>query len=155
MHIKHIDKAEYTRLIKQGIIELRFMEEYHNDAYFYHLMNGKHEVVFAVYKNRDGLMPVIKLCGSRVYVGYGFSIDIIEQSTLQNCGHHSFCSPVYDLLIESERVIAVTELSIVLFDSFGNIVSIHEFNDIITGYKIHNSRLFISTFDGNSYEIHL
>lgn len=155
MLAERIDEVEYKRFIDRGINELRFEDEYRSDKYFYHIRDGETETVLIICKHCFGLMPVIKLCGNSIYVGSGRSIDIIDRSTLRHCGHYEFCSPVFDLLIDSERVIAVTEIEVVVFDSLGNIETTHPINDIIVGYGIRDFKMFISTFEGRSLEIDL
>lgn len=153
MYIEQIDEEEYIKLLDRGIKEIRFEDEYRYDKYIYHIMNDETETVLTIYKYCYGLKPVIKPCGNRVFIGSGCSVDIIEQSTLQHCCHHDFCSPVYDLLIESERVIAVMEIDIIVFDSLGNIVAAHHLDDIIVSYSILDSKIIVSTFEGYSLEI--
>lgn len=153
MYIEQIGEDEYTRLINRGVKEVRIEDEYRYDKYIYHLVNGKSEAVLMLCKYCYGLMPVIKQCGSRIFIGSGRSIDIIEQSTLHQCCHHDFYSPLYDMLIESERVIAVMEIEIIVFDSLGNIVTIHRIDDIIVDYSILDSKIIVSTFEGYSFEI--
>ena len=155
MLIEQIDEVKYTRLISRGINEFHFEDEFRSDKYFYHIRDGETEAVLMICKHCFGLMPVIKLCGNSIYVGSGRSIDIIDRSTLRHCGHYEFCSPVFDLLVESERVIAVTEIDVVVFDSTGYIEATHRINEIIVDYSIRDSKIFISTFDGHSLEIDL
>ena len=117
------------------------------------MMDKRLEAVLCIYKNNDGLMPVIKVCGNKIYVGYGHCVDINEQSTLQNYGHHMLDSLVYDLLVASEQIIAILELDIVLFNSSGDILTKYNMNDIVVSYRICGNQLLVSTADGKELNI--
>lgn len=151
MTIQQISEDEYTRMKDQGIMDHQLADDYSNDVYFYHIVDQNKEVVLGIYKNNDGLRPVIRICGNKVYVGYGHCVDIIEQSTVHRCGHHIFDSLVYDLLVVSERIIAVLELDVVLFDAYGDILATYNMSDIVASYRICDNLLLVSTVDGKTF----
>lgn len=145
------EQMEKIKHINENSISL--FDDYYNIAYCIEVLNGLNNKYIKIYKNDDGIEPIISYTENFIYVGYGHHVSIVDIKDFSIYKNYEFGSIVYEITTLSDGIFIILELDVVKLDFENRVIWENNFSGIITNYKFNDNYLKITIDEVEKYSI--